>query len=145
MKEMIKSFVDTTTDQNACHVLVRATSKEMGAVLDLARASGKSGWHLSSTHQDNLLEMLHDNLNQGDWIDVMNFAGMLWMREQLYGETTNMTPLLVKLETAIQETASDALAHESVQNPNAAALARARKQAYQAVRDYCLGKESELV
>ncbi len=60
---------------------VDQTADDMKVKLGIKRAEGRGGWHDElecTTYQ--LMTMLHDHVERGDWLDVCTLAMMLHMR-----------------------------------------------------------------
>lgn len=63
------------------HCAVRDFSEAMQAKMDKSRAKGRSGWH--DPYQctvSSLVKLMREHLDKGDYVDVGNFAMMLWHR-----------------------------------------------------------------
>ena len=85
-KEYITAFLNKLEDHNADYMLVQLTSLEMSKKLAKKRTEGRSGWYGAGCDNEYLFELLKDHIDKGDMIDVMNFAAMIYVREQLYGD-----------------------------------------------------------
>ena len=61
---------------------VRVFSQKMAVKLAKGRASGRHGWRdVNIVSDKQLLEYLHDNLDRQQYVDVANYAMMLYFRE----------------------------------------------------------------
>lgn len=86
MNEAIQKMIDSVPNATADHIMAISAVKAMRTKLNRKRDEGRGGWFTSDCSNKVLLEMLKEHIEKGDMIDVMNFAGMIWMREQLYGK-----------------------------------------------------------
>lgn len=77
----LSPMVEKLSNECVDNYLVMECSKAMFKKLELSRAKGRGGWHTRQCSDDNLLAMLHEHIKKGDMIDVMNLAGMIYMRE----------------------------------------------------------------
>lgn len=73
------------TETTADEMMVAITTINMQDKLELKRETGKGGWwdkEVCSTRE--LQALLDEQLlkDEVDWIDVMNFAGMLYIRQE---------------------------------------------------------------
>jgi hypothetical protein len=80
-------FVVNQSDQNADQMLVEKVAHEMGKKLSQKRDAGYKGWHGPNCTNEILLEALKEHVEKGDMVDVINYAGMILCRSELYGDT----------------------------------------------------------
>lgn len=74
------------SDEKADKILVDQIKGYMEVKLSKKRGQGYGGWHkLNFCKNKELLERLKTNLEQGDFIDVINLAGMIIARDNMYG------------------------------------------------------------
>jgi hypothetical protein len=63
--------------------MVEITKRAMASKLEAARDKGRHGWWNSEQCSiEDLKKMLLEHIEKGDMIDVMNFAGMIFIREK---------------------------------------------------------------
>jgi hypothetical protein len=56
----------------------------MSQKLAQKRAEGYGGWHdPDQCSIEDLKQMLIDHLDKGDWVDILNFAGMIYVRTEM--------------------------------------------------------------
>jgi len=79
-------MIESLPDNEADLVLVRHTANAMAAKLLKKRKQGKGGWHTPRCTDEYLFKLLIEHLERRDMIDVINFAAMIHMRRELYGE-----------------------------------------------------------
>lgn len=79
-------FIARTDNELADSMLASITSGQMEEKLEKKRREGRGGWFGPHCSNETLKAMLDKHVKKGDMIDVMNIAGMIWMREQLYGD-----------------------------------------------------------
>ena len=73
--------------QEAAHrLMVTVTTSAMTERLRSKRAVWQS-WDedVRQVSKEDLTELLHTTVNKGDMIDLMNIAGIIYLREQIYG------------------------------------------------------------
>ncbi len=87
MNELQRMFIERTDNDMADSLMVMAVTDAMGEKLEKKRDEGRGGWFGPQCSNGKLKEMLKEHIQKGDMIDVMNLAGMIWMREQLYGDS----------------------------------------------------------
>lgn len=85
MDEAQKLFVARVKPETADNLLVSLSSQAMEDKLCLKRIQGYQGWHNQCCNEE-LLESLKEHIEKGDMIDVMNYAAMIYLRTQLYGD-----------------------------------------------------------
>ena len=85
MTKTQRIFVSHVSNEAADSALVAITATAMTTKLAAKRSEGYCGWHNDCTNAK-LLAMLKAHVDKGDMIDVMNFAAMLHVRSELYGE-----------------------------------------------------------
>ena len=78
----LKAF-DALTEKERIidHCAVHDFSEAMQTKMDKSRAKGRSGWH--DPYQctiSSLAKLLREHMDKGDYVDVGNFAMMLWHR-----------------------------------------------------------------
>lgn len=74
------------SDEKADTILVDQVKGFMQVKLSKKRKQGYGGWHkLDVCNNKELLERLKTNLDQGDYVDVINLAGMIIARTNMYG------------------------------------------------------------
>ena len=73
--------------QEAAHrLMVTVTTSAMTERLAQKKASWNSMEEaVRRVSKDDLKEMLHSQVEKGDMIDLMNIAGIIYLREQIYG------------------------------------------------------------
>ncbi len=82
----IRALLAHLGDEAADEILVKMVGEAMAAKLRKKRAEGRGGWHSSVTEIDaSLMDSLRDHVDKGDMIDVINLAGMIHVRRELYG------------------------------------------------------------
>lgn len=73
----------TAVNQHPDDEAVDRFAAAMHAKMASARAKGKEGWDdPARCSDDRLLNLLNDGYSARDWVDVANYAMMLWAREQ---------------------------------------------------------------
>jgi len=82
IRNIVKNHPDSSGEQYADFQLAVIARNAMETKLDEAREKGKHGWHdkevCSVGYLKKLLEMA---MIDGEWVDVMNFAAMIYIRE----------------------------------------------------------------
>lgn len=79
-------------DERADDVLVQYIEKEMRIKLSQSRSKGKTGWYSRMCTNEKLWDMLCNHVRRttsGDTeqlIDIINLAGMIMVRKELYGD-----------------------------------------------------------
>lgn len=86
MNELQKMFIERAPDAIADDLLVSAVNVAMDAKLQAKRDEGRGGWHGASCSNEKLKRMLIEHIEKGDMIDVINIAGMMYMRSKLFGD-----------------------------------------------------------
>lgn len=88
MNKTLKAFIDQVPGETADNLLVGETMEAMQARLAECRDQGKGGWHNPSTTTESLMTSLVNELSTDNpnMIDIINFAAMIRMRKELYGE-----------------------------------------------------------
>ena len=84
-KHLVENMLDTPNPPElwADGYMVSITSNAMTSKLRTAREKGRGGWwNPGECSTEMLKEMLVEHIEKGDMIDVMNFAGMIFVREQ---------------------------------------------------------------
>lgn len=74
-------MVEKLSNECVDDYLVMKCALAMSKKLETSRIKGRGGWHTHQCSENNLLEMLREHVEKGDMIDVMNLAGMIYMRE----------------------------------------------------------------
>ena len=93
-RESLKPFFGRMQDQAADEALVQCISAAMSSRLTQKRNQAYGGWLGSACSQASLHQLLAKNLAHGDMIDVINLAGMIHVRGELYGEPTGPNGLI---------------------------------------------------
>ncbi len=88
MRATLKFLLSYLTPKQVDEVMVQRAATQMVARMDEKRTTGAGGWHGERCSNQDLLQRLHRNVQQGDMTNVMNLAGMIDMRSDLYGEPT---------------------------------------------------------
>ena len=84
MKDATKAFLSKVPDEVADSILVEQATAAMTAKLDKCRKAGAHGWHTPDIETDALLSRLLGAVEAGDMVDVMNYAAMIHVRNELY-------------------------------------------------------------
>ena len=86
MKPSLSFLMQLLTPEQIDAGMVMLASTAMQSKLAAKRAEGRGGWQEPDAEPGLLMQLLERNLAQGDYVDVMNLAGMLHMRREIYGE-----------------------------------------------------------
>jgi len=85
MKNVTSAFLDKVPGDIADAILVEQASAAMTEKLAKVRdEKGRSGWHKPSCSTDDLMSKLLAKVEEGDMVDVMNYAAMIYVRNELY-------------------------------------------------------------
>lgn len=87
-EQFVIEWVLRLPDIEADRILVEMVSHEMRQKLAKKRKDGRSGWFSPQCSSDQLKNMLLEHIEKGDYVDVINLAGMLLARQKLYGESS---------------------------------------------------------
>ena len=71
----------THDDETADDLMVYMVAVEMRLKLAKKRAEGRGGWHTDECDISFLRRMLETHIGKGDMVDVLNFAGMIMVKE----------------------------------------------------------------
>ena len=90
--ELIKKLAckenEKETEDQADKLMLTTVSNIMRTHMEVARNEGKGGWwDDSDCTEEYLTKLLKKCIDNKDWIDAANYAGMLFMRKHM--ETTN--------------------------------------------------------
>lgn len=67
-------------NENADELMVELASAAMMERLDEKRSEGAGGWHTENCTNDSLYWRLRASVENGKWVDVLNYAGMILAR-----------------------------------------------------------------
>ena len=87
-KAIARESVRYLPKEAAHRIMVTVTTSAMTERLRSKRAV----WHsveedVKSVSKEDLTELLYQYVEKGDMIDLMNIAGIIYLREQIYGRT----------------------------------------------------------
>lgn len=68
-------------DDHADAYMVDRSSAAMLAKMVMSAEKGRGGWHTDQCSDAQLLQMLKEHVEKGDMVDVLNLAGMLFVRQ----------------------------------------------------------------
>lgn len=86
MKNIASAFLDKVPNEVADEILVEQASTAMAEKLAKVRTEkGRGGWHTQTCSTDDLMAKLLTKVEEGDMVDVMNYAAMIYVRNELYG------------------------------------------------------------
>lgn len=86
MKNIASAFLDKVPNEVADEILVEQASTAMAEKLAKVRTEkGRGGWHTKTCSTDDLMAKLLTKVEEGDMVDVMNYAAMIYVRNELYG------------------------------------------------------------
>lgn len=84
---MLEKFCNSVSDEDANDIMVDTVAEEMRIKLQEKSEAGRRGWHNSQDCNNHDLKLaLIEHIEKGDMIDVCNYAAMIYVRKQLYGE-----------------------------------------------------------
>lgn len=86
MKEATKAFLSKVPDDIADSILIEQAMTAMSEKLEKSRKAGAHGWHTPDVTTDALMSRLLAAVESGDMVDTMNYAAMIHVRNELYGE-----------------------------------------------------------
>lgn len=87
VREIMGPLIAKLDDVSADEALVDITSNAMAEKLKKKRRQNKEGWHIKEMiTNEQLLIMLKKNLDDGDMVDVINLAAMVYVRSEIYGK-----------------------------------------------------------
>ena len=87
MNILQEEFISAISNEKADEMMVESVSQAMLIKLCKKRNEGRGGWHrLHEIKNENFINMLKDHIDKGDMVDVLNFAAMIHVRTELYGE-----------------------------------------------------------
>ena len=87
-EELLLSFVTRAAPVSADNILVEFASFKMIKRLREQRDKGYKGWNTAQCENADLKRRLLQNVEEEDWVDVINFASMLLARKQLFDEVS---------------------------------------------------------
>ncbi len=85
-ENLLMEFITKIPSKDADSVLLRFTEYKMAKRLKQQREMGFSGWNTPQCGNSDLLKRLRDNLDRGEYLDVINLAAMLLARENMFVE-----------------------------------------------------------
>lgn len=68
-------------DEVADRYMVDRCGIAMQVRMTLEHAKGRSGWNTGQCSDEKLYQMLKEHIEKGDMVDVLNLAGMLFVRQ----------------------------------------------------------------
>lgn len=87
VRENMGPLIAKLDDVSADEALVDITSNAMAEKLKKKRRQNKEGWYIKEMiTNEQLLIMLKKNLDDGDMVDVINLAAMVYVRSEIYGK-----------------------------------------------------------
>ena len=86
MKNITSAFLSKVPGEIADEILVEQATVAMAEKLAKVRSEkGRGGWHTPDCKTDDLMAKLLTKVEEGDMVDVMNYAAMIYVRNELYG------------------------------------------------------------
>lgn len=85
--EIMVQSIHRWTNEEADEQLIEHVRQSMELKLSKKRKQGYGGWQsLYQCNNNYLLDQLKKHIDKGDMIDVINFAGMIDARTNMYGD-----------------------------------------------------------
>lgn len=84
--DQFEKTVEKALDQDKAVdiLMVKRVSTAMELKLSQKRSEGHGGWHDPLRCDiSELKEMLLNHIDKGDWVDILNFAGMIYVRTEM--------------------------------------------------------------
>lgn len=63
--------------------MIGFAAREMDIKLTQKRKEGRGGWFRSECSETELIDMLHEHIQKGDMVDVLNLAAMILAKREL--------------------------------------------------------------
>ena len=82
MNKLQSQFIQSVSNEQADHLLVAYTAKQMEKKLHKKRRT-RGGWYTDTCYDSDLKLMLQEHVDKRDWIDVINLAAMIIARKKL--------------------------------------------------------------
>jgi hypothetical protein len=73
----------TYSDELADNVMADLAATAMKKKLKQKREEGRGGWHTDGCSIGYLKKLMREHIDKGDMVDVLNFAGMIMVKEQI--------------------------------------------------------------
>lgn len=85
-KDYIEDLLNLIPDSTADKWMVDSVARKMEAKLKIKRDQGMGGWLTTGCSNEHLKKEMVAHIEKGDMVDVLNFAGMILMRQEIYGD-----------------------------------------------------------
>lgn len=87
MNESQEAFINAISNEMADISMIDLVSTAMKEKMHKKALEGRGGWYkLHEVKNEILIKMLKRHVDKGDMIDVLNFAAMIHVRTELYGD-----------------------------------------------------------